>query len=142
MTSRRHGFTLIELATVLAIAGLLATLGWQGYQREVAQSRRAEGRAAVLRVLMQQQQRFARLGAYRVFVGGPQEGEFKWHSGARAADAAYLLRAEACDATTDLRRCIRVIAVPARAIWTDPQCGSLRADTLGRRDSEIGGACW
>lgn len=138
--ARRHGFTLIELMVVLAIMGLLATFSWNGYQQHVTRSRRAEGRAAVLQVLLQQERHHARENSYRSFTAVASEAEFRWFSGDSEASSAYLLQASACPDGT-LLACVQVTATPRANVFDDVQCGALSADTLGRRNP-VGDGCW
>ncbi|WP_225201721.1 type IV pilin protein [Herbaspirillum sp. alder98] len=148
MTRRRHqttqhsGFTLIELMVVLAILGLLATFSWNSYQQHVTRSRRAEGRAAVLQVLLQQERHHARDHSYRTFTPADTDAgtEFRRFSGDLEATSAYQIAAAACP-DADLLTCVQVTATPRPGVFTDPQCGALSADTLGRRQPP-GNGCW
>jgi len=137
----RHGFTLIELLVVLAILGLLASLSWNGYRQHVTRSRRAEGRAAVLQVLLQQERHHARQHRYRVFAPSAGETEFRWFSGASERTSAYRIEATACPDTTDLSMCVQVTATPRAETFIDTRCGALSADTMGRR-TPAGNGCW
>lgn len=145
MTSRtKRGFTLIELTVALAIVGILATLGWGGYSQHVLKTKRAEGRAAVLQVLLQQERQLSYRHSYRAFVPGTAETEFKWYSGDRPETSAYSISAQACG-DEDIRSCVRVTATPGGALvntaYHDKRCGVLYADSLGRRGAD-GNDCW
>ncbi|MBP0597607.1 prepilin-type N-terminal cleavage/methylation domain-containing protein [Herbaspirillum sp. LeCh32-8] len=136
---RQRGLTLIELVTVMAITAILTTTAWGGYQQHMLTSRRAEGRAALLRVLVQEERQFSYRHAYRAFQPGNGEAEFKWFSGERPERSAYHIAAQACEGE-DLRSCVRVTATPA-GIHHDQQCGALYVDTRGRRGA-AGDSCW
>lgn len=145
LPSRRHrGFTLLELMAALAIVILLASLSWSSYQHYVNRARRAEGRAAVLQVLLQQERHFAYQHRYQAFQPGPGESGFKWYSGGTPATSAYALSAQAC-AGEDLASCVQVSATPGDAhvdaAYRDTQCGVLRADSRGTRSAD-GNDCW
>lgn len=145
LRSRRHrGFTLLELMAALAIVILLAGLSWSSYQHYVSRARRAEGRAAILQVLLQQERQFAFGHRYQAFQPGPAETGFKWYSGGTPATSAYALSAQAC-AGEDLASCVQVSATPGgahvNAAYGDSQCGVLRADSRGSRSAD-GSDCW
>lgn len=55
MPRRAGGFTLIELMVVVAVVGLLAVVAVPGYQDYVRKARRADGKAALLRIQLQQE---------------------------------------------------------------------------------------
>jgi len=52
---RAGGFTLIELMIVVVVAGILAVIAVPGYQDYVRKARRADGKAALLRIQLQQE---------------------------------------------------------------------------------------
>lgn len=136
---RPHGFTLIELTIALAVAAILATLAWSSYGYHLIKARRAEGRAALLQVMLQQERSFSVDHRYRAFAPDRSEAEFTWFSGDSPQRSAYTLAAQAC-AGEALDSCVRVTATPA-GIHRDEHCGALFADTRGRRGPDIDG-CW
>lgn len=138
-TQRQDGLTLIELVVVMAIIGILATVAWGGYGQHTLKARRAEGRAVLLQVLLQQERRFSYHRSYRAFQPDASETEFKWYSGEQPGQSAYHVSARACDGE-DLRSCVRIAAAPA-GTHRDEQCGVLFADTRGRRGAANPG-CW
>ncbi|KAF1044102.1 MAG: hypothetical protein GAK35_01890 [Herbaspirillum frisingense] len=140
-----HGFTLLELTAALAVVGLLAAIGWNSYSQYMLKARRAEGRAALLQVLIQQERQFSYQHRYQAFQPGAGETGFKWYSGETPSTIAYAIAAQACDGE-DLSTCVRIIATPGgpavNTAYRDEQCGILYADSRGRRGAAGGAACW
>lgn len=139
-----NGFTLLEILVSLAIVILLAGLGWNGYLHIVKKASRAEGRAAILHVLLQQERHHAYQHRYRPFQPGSAAQGFKWYSGATPQTSAYALSARACE-DEDLASCVLVIATPGgsgvNTAYEDAQCGVLQADNRGNRRAD-GKECW
>ena len=129
---RERGFTLIELMIVVAIVGILAAVALPSYNESIRKGKRAEGRAALVDLLQQQERYLGQRGAYAAFTSGTGEGaSFKVFSGDNPASAAYLLQAQACDApNNDLKICVRVLAVPQ---FTDTAAGTLSATSTGTK---------
>ncbi|WDZ95148.1 type IV pilin protein [Herbaspirillum sp. WKF16] len=136
---RPRGFTLLELTVTLAVAGVLATLAWGGYGHCLLKARRAEGRAALLQALLQEERQFSADHIYRAFLPDKRELQFTWFSGDSPQHSAYQLGAQACPGE-GLDSCVRVTATPA-GIHRDEHCGALFADTMGRRGPSADG-CW
>jgi type IV pilus assembly protein PilE len=135
-----EGYSLAELAAVLALAALLAALGARAWQDLVRSQRRAEGRAALARTMLQQERHFDRHGRYREFDADAPAG-FAWHSGATPAASAYRLSALACD-DAPLDACVLLRAEPGAA-QVDPECGMLTLDSRGRQGAQgEGKRCW
>jgi type IV pilus assembly protein PilE len=144
LRSPSSGFTLLEILVSLAIVILLAGLGWNGYRHVVQKARRAEGRAAVLQVLLQQERQHAYQHRYKAFQPGSTGHGFKWYSGATPQASAYALSARACE-DEDLSSCVLVMATPGgsgvNTAYEDERCGVLQADSRGNRRAG-GPDCW
>ena len=52
---RSRGFTLIELMITVVVVGILAVIAIPGYQDYIRKGRRADGKAALLRIQLQQE---------------------------------------------------------------------------------------
>jgi type IV pilus assembly protein PilE len=134
MTNKKTstGFTLIELMIVVAIIGILASVAVPSYMESVRKGKRAEGRAALLDLLQQQERYFGQFGTYVAFTDGTGGGaNFKVFSGDKAAGAAYLLTAATCASPNDsLGTCVLVSAVPQ---FTDAEAGTLTANSIGTK---------
>lgn len=142
--NKRSGYTLIEIAVTLAIVGVLAAAAMQGWQSMVRRQQRAEGKAALLAVMQQQERHFARHGRYQPFDAAAPNA-FKWHSGPTPGDSVYALSAVVCASDT-AAGCIMAVAqaggAGVRAGHADPECGVLRLDSRGRQQADGGAACW
>lgn len=152
-----RGFTLIELMITVAIVALLASVAYPAYTDAVLKGKRAEGRAALLNLMQQQERFFTQSGSYMSFAAaatgntGTIQGSsstvtgqsipFRTSSGdGDASRSAYELRADACASGT-LRECVRVTAAPKRA---DPAVGELWIESSGLKGCSGTNvpACW
>lgn len=138
------GHTLIEIAIVLGILAVLATAAMHGWQHLMRRQQRAEGKAALLDAMQQQEHHLSRYGHYKPF-DTTAPGPFKWHSGPTPAESAYAISAVAC-AGMSLGRCVSVLAHPGgagvRPGHGDPACGVLRLDSRGVQQADGGASCW
>ncbi len=132
--SLQSGFTLVELMITVAIVGILAAIAFPSYQESVRKGQRAEARAALSNLMLQQERYMTQQGTYGAFTAGATSGTgafFKTFSGDSLTTGAYLLAAETCDApNADLKICVKVTAVPKR---TDPAAGTLWMMSTGTK---------
>jgi type IV pilus assembly protein PilE len=138
------GHILVELLVLLLILAVLAAAATQGWQHLVRRQQRAEGKAALLQVMQQQERHFSRYGRYQAFDAAAP-GPFRWHSGPTPAESAYAISAVAC-AGMPLASCVTAQAHPGGAgvkpRQGDPACGVLRLDSRGLQQADGGAACW
>lgn len=59
-----RGFTLIELAIVIAIIGFLAAIVYPGYTRQIVRSNRADAQQALIRMAQQAERVYTQRGSY------------------------------------------------------------------------------
>jgi type IV pilus assembly protein PilE len=143
-TESGAGHTLIEVLVVLGIIAVVVAAAVQGWQDLVRRQQRAEGRAALLETMQQQERHFSLHGRYQAFdLAAP--GAFRWHSGPTPAESAYAISAVACSGIS-LARCVMALAHPGgpgiRPGHGDPACGVLRLDSRGIQQADGGAACW
>lgn len=151
------GFTLLELMITVAIVGILAAIAYPSYQDSVLKGRRAEGRAALLNLLQQQERYYTQTGSYLAFKPGDSgdngttdpEGDnkvaipFKTTSGDANAGAAYSLGAAPCEGFK-LRECVMLSAEPRGG---DDAVGTLTVSSAGVKGctgtkKDVPKVCW
>ena len=132
--SPQRGFTLIELMTALAIVCLLAAFALPSYRQVKLKTARAEGRAALMQLMLQQERHYTQYHRYRRFTGNEESPSFRRFSGASARASAYRLEALACprsnETGADAQACVLLRALPAENT-DDTLCGVLTLDSRG-----------
>lgn len=152
------GYTLIEITVVLLIIMILTLVAYPNYQHAVIKSKRSEGKAALMKLMQQQERYFSSHMRYFAFAssstahdafvnselsGDPNANGFAWFSGESAVASAYELSAQACD--DDIRDCVLLLATPGTnrvdQNFHDVACGILTLDSTGRK-SASSSQCW
>jgi type IV pilus assembly protein PilE len=128
--SRPRGFTLIEMMITVAIVAILAAVAFPAYTAHVAKGNRSEGRAAVMKMLMEQERVFTQRNTYVLVGTGTDAQPLKNFSGESRARSRYLVGAQACPGGIALDECIQVVAVPQFGDG-DPEVGNLTATSTG-----------
>jgi type IV pilus assembly protein PilE len=131
----RRGFTLVELAIVLALVSVLATLALPSYQSVVRKSRRAEAQAMLVEAALRQERWRADHADYArttvdIGVAGPQDRSARYY------------RIEVVDSTSTTFK-VRAEAVAGLGQEHDRQggvgCSLLQIDQSGVR---LPVGCW
>lgn len=141
------GFTFIEVMVVAVIVVILATIAFPTYQDAVRKSRRAEGQAALMELMQQQERYYSQHNTYLAFTSASRsdnERQFKWYSGSNPASSAYELSGAAC--TDDsIQNCIVLKARPGTDAvnrhYRDPVCGVLTFTSTGVKGADASD-CW
>lgn len=130
-----RGVTLIELMIVVVIVGILAAIAYPSYQNQVRESRRADGKAALLQVAQQLERCYTRFASYNnagCAIGLPLtsgEGFYVVSAVGAIGAASFTLQ-----------------AVPQNDQASDAECGTLRLTDTGVQGSQGADAdpneCW
>ena len=127
-----RGFTLIEMMITVAIVGILAAIAFPSYTSYIAKGNRAEGRAAVMKMLQDQERWFTQKNTYVAVVATNASGEvLKNFSGDSRATSKYFVGAAQCGATA-INQCVLVTVVPQFG-GGDPEVGTLSITSTGTR---------
>lgn len=144
----RPGFTLIELMIVVAIVAILSAIAYPAYTNSVIKGKRAEGRAALVGLIQQEERYFTQFNGYvKLTATSATDASgnaitpipFRTTSGDGGAAGNYKLTADAC-ANSDLHSCVIVTATP---IFSDPAVGALTIQSTGAKGCATGASiCW
>jgi type IV pilus assembly protein PilE len=144
----QFGFSLTELVIGIVIASILVTLAYPRYLEVITNSRRAEGRSALLATLLQQERYYTQHNTYYAFDADTPGALFNWWSGSSPETSYYELSATPCPNKT-LSQCVLLRAIPGTEkvkSHSDPVCGDLMLDSRISKtyslDSEPNSACW
>lgn len=142
-----RGMTLIQVMVALAIVAILASIAFPSYKEAARKAKRAEGRAALYQLMLQQERFYSMRNRYIAFSSeatGEDEKQFKWFSGNTPDSSAYEIKAEACTGDTILN-CVRLVAMPGTAMvdanFDDPLCGTLALTSTGEKEANAP-ECW
>lgn len=132
------GFTLIELMVVAVIASLLAAVAIPNYTRYTIKAARAQAKSVMLDMAQRQERYYTNNGTYLTVGTGSSVTGWQNFSGSSYASRKYdvttIAGALGTGSTTDLTSGFTVVGTPANQ-WSDPECGTLRLDSTGQRDS-------
>lgn len=145
--NKSSGFSLIQVIIALAVVGILAGIAFPSYMEASRKAKRAEGRAALYKLMLQEERFYSQRNSYIAFSSGSSsedEKQFKWYSGNSPGSSAYEIKGEACPGDT-IRDCVRLIAMPGTANvdahFKDSLCGNLAITSTGAKEANTP-ECW
>ena len=134
-----RGFTLIEMMIVIVIVSVLLLVGLPAYRKQVIQGNRAEGTAALLRI-MDRQERYYANNFPPTYASSMTELGFSNTSNANleTENGHYSIAVGNCTGSTDLKSCVKLTAT-AQGGQTDD--GDLTLNSRGEK-TRCGKAGW
>jgi type IV pilus assembly protein PilE len=138
-----NGFTLIEILIVMVIMGVLAAITLPSYKSSVQNSRRADGKAALLDLAARSEKFFAQNNQYTAVIdlaSGLSLGR------TTSSEGYYNLEIVKC-VGGELTRCYLLTATGTGVQADDTGCASLSIDNVGRKTAKNSAAaaadyCW
>jgi type IV pilus assembly protein PilE len=141
MARKGRGFTLVEMAVVVAIVGILAAVAYPAYLSQTQKARRSDAKTALMDAVSRQEQFILDHGTYTTNMTelGYAADPLVSQDGYYTVDAA----AGACGA---ILTCYTLTATPvaAQPQSKDTQCTSLAVASTGARTATgtLGAGCW
>ncbi len=140
-TSRRNGFTLIEVMVVVVIVGFLMMVLLPAFQQQLQKGRRTDAMQALQFVASQQENFMLDRSTYTSDLTELNLGSVAYTS----AEGHYLVTATS-GACGSIANCYRLTATPvAGGVQTkDNQCTSFSIESSGARDAtgSLAAECW
>jgi type IV pilus assembly protein PilE len=125
MKKNNKGFTLIELLIVIAIIGILASIGYPAYTSAVKKGNRADGIDSLVALVGRMEEFYLNNDTY---AGATV-------ASATSSDGLYTVAISVQDGFT--------YSLTATPVQGDPECGVLTLTSLGVKTAATGSAnCW
>jgi type IV pilus assembly protein PilE len=131
------GFSLMELVITMAVLSILVAIAYPSYANFLLKGKRAEGRAALVELMQQQERYMTQNNTYFLFdnnsgVTNPASVPFKTHSGDSSTKPSYFLKSVKCDKEPNLKLCVKLVATLANPD-SDPEFGNLELSSTGEK---------
>ena len=130
------GFSLMELVITMAVLSILVAITYPSYANFLLKGKRAEGRAALVELMQQQERYMTQNNTYFFFntnpsgVTNPAIVPFKTYSGDSSTKPSYFLQSVTCGGTLTAKDCVKLEATP---VIPDPEAGKLELDSTGTK---------
>jgi type IV pilus assembly protein PilE len=131
-----RGVTLIELMIVVVIIGIIAAIAYPSYQNQIQQTRRADGKAALLDAAQRLERCYTRYNAYD---SDDCDVVDLLDDGLPSPEGWYVL-----ENINVLPTAYTLVATPQNAQTSDTRCGDLSLTHQGVRDASgtEEATCW
>lgn len=139
MTGKQGGFSLLELAIVIAILSIIASVAYPTYVAHVQRTNRAAAKAVIEQAAQYMERQFTMNNAYPNSAALAAAGYDVVPIGATGAAVKYNVSLGAGSGTG----AFLIQAVPVTAS-IDPSCQTMNLDNIGNRTSSYGNSleCW
>ena len=143
--TRAAGFTLLELMIAVVIVAIIVAVALPSYTDHIRKSRRAEGKAALLKAAQLLERDYTSNGRYannlQVLFGAPSTPV---RSGEDPSTGYYDLTITLGDVANGLAHSYVLTATPRTGEFSDAECGALTLSSTGARGSASGTRekCW
>jgi len=131
-----QGVTLLELMVVVTIIGIIVAIAYPSYERQIQQTRRSDGKVALLETVQRLERCYTRFNSYT--NGGCTIAPTLTGVGFDSTEGWYHVTGAVTQTT------FAVTATPQRAQNADTRCGNLTIGNTGARTASgtQPDSCW
>ena len=141
------GFSLMELVITMAVLSILVAIAYPSYVNFLLKGKRAEGRAALVELMHQQERYMTQNNTYFLFpnTSGVASASvpFKIISGDSLEKSSYFLSSVNCESNTNKKECVKLVATPVNSD-SDPEAKELHLYSTGEKSctGSNQSVCW